>query len=203
MPSSPRTLLVGRVCLRAATRERETSGSQDGWRRRKKVLVLTGNPEKLGGPVLSGNDVEYDAAEGDVNDTRHEHGRQHDQDILRDKGRLLARVLGRGDSDTVTEALHWTARKKKKGLVSEIMRSPRLANPPPPLTLTAAARRSFGGGGEFAGVGGRGERNNVLATATTMTSHIHALCRNICQLCTTRTTAYNAVEATAAPTTGV
>lgn len=70
------------------------------------VALLTRNPEQSGGSVLSGNNVEHNTTERDVDDTRHQHGRQHDQDILRDEGWLLARVLGRRDSDTVAEALH-------------------------------------------------------------------------------------------------
>lgn len=69
-------------------------------------LLLTRDPEKLGRPVLGRDDVIHDAAEGDVDDARHQHRRQHDQDILRDERRLLAGVLGRRDPDAITESLH-------------------------------------------------------------------------------------------------
>lgn len=63
--------------------------------------------------------MEYNTPEGDIYDARHQHGRQHNEDVLSNEWRLLARVLRRGESDAITKDLHCADVSDQNGEISD------------------------------------------------------------------------------------
>lgn len=73
-----------------------------------------GHPQKLHCAGFGWHDVENNAAEGDIDDTGHEHGCEDDETELDDVEVAICHVVGRGDAGTVANSFHW----KEQTLVS-------------------------------------------------------------------------------------